>query len=60
MAADALKGFMRLGILVGGCGLLLVFLEPPGSIEFVLSLCSALTGIALVVGVFVVSRMLRD
>ena len=60
MAADALKGFLRLGFMVGGCGLLLAFFQPRESPQFVLSMCSAAMGLTLVVGVIVVSRFLKS
>lgn len=55
-----LYGFLRIGVLVGGCGFLLIFLEPPGSTEFILSVCSALIGGFLVTGVVLISRWLRE
>ncbi|MBE0691343.1 MAG: hypothetical protein IH587_14590 [Anaerolineae bacterium] len=51
---------MRLGIFIGGCGLLMVVLQPPGSPEFVLSVCSAALGGFLVAGVVVASRILKE
>ncbi len=56
---DALKGFLRIGFFIGGCGLLMAFLEPRDSSEFVLSVCSALMGGALVLGVVLVMRLTR-
>lgn len=54
-----LIGFLRLGFFVGGCGLLMIFFQPPGSAEFVLSVCSALMGGALILGVVVLTRLTR-
>lgn len=59
MGRDALKGFARIGIFVGGCGLALSFIEPHNSPEYVVSLCSAAIGLTLVVGVIVVSRWIK-
>jgi hypothetical protein len=59
MPDEVLKGFLRIGILIGGCGLVMVFLQPPNSAQFVLSGCSALIGLTLVVAVIAVSRYLK-
>jgi hypothetical protein len=53
-----LYGFLSMGIFVGGCGFLLMFAHPPGSAEFVLSACSGVMGLMLVVGAVAVSRWL--
>jgi uncharacterized membrane protein len=56
---ESLKGFLQIGMFVGICGLLMVFVQPPGSAEFVLSVCSALLGAILVLGAVLLSRILR-
>ncbi len=56
MDGEILKGFLRIGVLVGVGGLALAFIQPPGTAEFVLSVCSALIGLALVGGVLLVNR----
>lgn len=60
MAADALRGFLGLGFLVGGCGLIMALGQPPDSPQFVLSVCSAALGIALIIGVIVVARVFQS
>jgi len=60
MGSDALAGFLRLGIFIGGCGLVLAFVQPPGSAEFVLSVCSAALGGVLVAGVVIASRIFKQ
>ena len=57
MSRDALQGFLRLGFFIGGCGLLMIFFQQPGSAEYVLSVCSALIGAALIVGVIILIRL---
>lgn len=52
-------GFLRLGFFIGGCGLVMALLQPPGTAEFVLSVCSALMGAALVAGVVITARLMR-
>lgn len=59
MSPDALRGFLQIGFFVGVGGLVLAFLQPPDSAEFVVSVCSAGIGLALVVGVVIVSRLFR-
>ncbi len=56
---ELLKGYLRLGFFVGGCGFMLVFIQPPNSAEWVLSVCSALMGGALILGVVIVTRIRR-
>ncbi len=56
MGRDSLQGFLRLGIFIGGLGLLMVFVQKPGSAEFVVSVCSALIGGALILGVVLLIR----
>jgi hypothetical protein len=51
MLDDALRGFLQAGILVGGCGLVMLFIVPRDRAEFVVSLCSALMGGVLVLAV---------
>ncbi len=53
---SALRGFLQIGLFVGLTGLGLALIEPRGSPEFVLSVCSAAMGAALVVAVAVMIR----
>jgi len=59
MDQEILKGFARIGFFVGGGGLILLFLEPRNSPEWVVSLCSSLIGGALILGVVLFSRWRR-
>ncbi len=59
MHREILKGFARIGIFVGGGGLVLLFLEPRSSPEWVVSLCSALIGGVLLAGALILSRRLK-
>lgn len=59
MKRDALRGFLQIGIFVGVGGLLLAFVQPPDSPEFVVSVCGAVMGLLLVVGVVVATRFMR-
>lgn len=56
---EALSGILALGAFVGFGGLVLTFLQPPGSAEQVLSICSAAMGGALIGGVILVTRLQR-
>lgn len=56
---DALRGFFRIGMFIGLCGFLMIFVQPRGSPEFVLSICSALIGGVLMLGVVLVTRLSR-
>jgi hypothetical protein len=56
---ETLRGLLAMGFFIGGTGLLLVFLQPAGSAEQVLSLCSAAMGGALVLGIILVRRFTR-
>jgi len=57
MDREVLKGFARIGFFVGGGGLILLFFEPRNSPEWVISLCSSIIGIVLIVGVALLSRL---
>ncbi len=56
---EALKGFFRIGMFIGVCGLVMILFQPPGSAEFILSICSAVLGGAILLGVVLTSRVLR-
>lgn len=58
MDREILKGFARIGIFVGGGGLVLLFLEPRNSPEYVVSLCSAILGGLLLLCVVIISRFM--
>ena len=51
---NPLLDFLPMGFFLGGCGLLLAVVHPPNTPEFILSVCSALMGGLLVVGVIIV------
>jgi hypothetical protein len=51
--------FLPMGFFLGGCGLLLAFVHPPNTPEFVLSVCSALMGGFLIMGAVIVRWMGR-
>lgn len=54
--SESLKGFLRIGVFVGGGGIVLALFQPRGSPEFVLSVCSGIIGLLIVVGVVAVHR----
>lgn len=54
--SEALKGFLRLGVFIGGGGALLALFQPRESPEFVLSVCSGIVGLLIVLGVVAVQR----
>ena len=56
---EALKGFIRIGIFIGGGGLILLLLEPRDSPQWVLSLCSALLGGLLTLLAMIALRVFR-
>lgn len=56
---EILKGFLRIGIFVGGGGFVLLLLQPPGTAEYVVSACSTAMGLVLVVGALGADRLLR-
>jgi len=57
---DLLRTLLSLGALVGFGGLLLAFIEPAGSAEQVISVCSAAIGGTLILIVILVSRFQRQ
>jgi len=54
-----LRGFLQIGIFVGGGGFLLALAPPPDSPEFVVSVCSGVIGLTLVIAAIVTSFLLR-
>ncbi|MHB8627272.1 MAG: hypothetical protein ACYDBJ_15710 [Aggregatilineales bacterium] len=56
MNSDALKAFFRLGILILVLSVGILFVQAPGSPEYVVTVCSALIGAILVILVAVVAR----
>ena len=56
MDPEVLRGFLRIGVFVGVCGLLMALVQPRDSAEFVLSVCSALIGGVLILGVVILTR----
>ena len=57
MNPDVLKAFLRSGLFIAGLALLLMLALPRDSAEFVVSTCSFLIGLALIIGVVVVTRL---
>jgi len=53
---EVLRGFLRIGMFVGVCGLVMALVQPRDSAEFVLSVCSALMGGVLILGVVILTR----
>ena len=49
MNRSVLQGYFRIGIFVGVGGVLLMFAQPPDSAEFVISACSGVIGLLLVI-----------
>lgn len=56
MARESLQGFLRLGMWLGVCGLVMALVLPRDSGEFVLSVCSAVMGGVLIVGTTILIR----
>ena len=57
--SQLLQGFFRIGAFVGLTGLILVFLQPRESPEFVVSVCSAAIGGALMLAAWLFMRLTR-
>jgi hypothetical protein len=59
MARDALRGFLQLGFFIAAAGLCAVIAAPRDSGEFVISVCSTIIGLLLIVGVVVLWRLMK-
>lgn len=57
MNRNLLRGFLQIGIFVGGGGVLLAFIQPKDSPEFIASICSAVVGFTLLIVVILFHRM---
>lgn len=57
---DLLRALLSIGALVGFGGLALAFFQPEGSAEFIVSVCSAVIGAALITIVLLVARFQRQ
>jgi hypothetical protein len=53
---DLLRTLLSLGALIGFGGLALTFFQPAGSAEQIVSVCSALIGLALILVVLLAAR----
>ncbi|MDX1995226.1 MAG: hypothetical protein SF029_22780 [bacterium] len=59
MDSRQLHAFFRFGVFIFVCSLVLVFLQPPGSAEYVVSVCSTLIGAVMLLLVLVILRLTR-
>ena len=59
MDKEILKGFARIGFFVGGGGLILLFLEPRDSPQWIVSLCSAFIGGVLILSVIAFTKWMN-
>ncbi len=59
MNRDALLAFFRGGVFIAGLALVLMLSLPSDSAEFVVSTCSLMIGLALIIGVAIVTLMTR-
>ncbi|HRE48887.1 MAG TPA: hypothetical protein PLD47_14265 [Aggregatilineales bacterium] len=57
---EALKGYLAIGVLVGGGGIVLMFMNRPGTAPFIVSLCSAIIGGVLIITVILVARWMKE
>lgn len=59
MSRDLIRGFLQIGIFVGVGGFLSAYFQPRDSGEFVVSVCSGMIGLILIIGVVLVSRWMN-
>lgn len=59
MTPEYMRGFLRAGVFIALVSLLLIFLVPRDSAEFVISVCSLLMGLALVGIIALISWLAR-
>jgi hypothetical protein len=59
MAPEGLRLFLRAGVFIALTALVLLFLVPPDSAEFVVSVCSLGIGLVLVGLVILANRLTR-
>jgi preprotein translocase subunit Sss1 len=56
---EALKAFLRIGVFIGGAGLVLLLAVKPETPEYVLSACSVAMGLVIIIGVVAVHRVMQ-
>ncbi len=56
MNADALKAFLRLGLLIAVLSGVILFVQTPGTPEFIVTILSLCIGVTLVALVLLVAR----
>jgi hypothetical protein len=59
MTRDALRGFLQIGIFVFAAGICSALAQPRESGEFVISICSSVIGLVFIVGIIVISRLMK-
>lgn len=57
MNPEALRGAFRIGVFITVASLLMVFMQPRESAEFVISVCSTGIGLAMIAMVLLVIRI---
>lgn len=57
MSPEALRGAFRIGVFITVASLLMVFMQPRESAEFVISVCSTGIGLAMIAMVLLVLRI---
>lgn len=59
MAPDALQAFFRFGVFIAVSGVLLLFVLPSDSAEYIASACSLMIGVTMIGLVLLVQRWLK-
>ncbi|MCL4876342.1 MAG: hypothetical protein KJ064_06780 [Anaerolineae bacterium] len=54
-----LRVFLGIGTLMTGCSIVMLFVQPRDSAEFVISVCNIFIGLALIGGVMIAVRVFK-
>ncbi len=59
MQQNLYRGLLPIGMFISVCSIIMLFVQPPNSAEYVISFCSAIIGGLLIIAVLMVGQLLN-